>query len=82
MTDYLRKTNKRSMQHNELARYYSTQAHLSTIDNQLQSISYNKNNHHDSCNVLPAEIRKVIRHVNNNKAPDSDYLNTDLIKAI
>ena len=32
--------------------------------------------------VLPAEVTKTIRHVNNNKAPGSDDLNIELIKAI
>ena len=32
--------------------------------------------------VLPAEVTKTIRHINNNKAPGSDDLNIELIKAI
>ena len=32
--------------------------------------------------VLPAEVTKAIRHINNNKAPGSDDLNIELIKAI
>ena len=32
--------------------------------------------------VLPAEVTKSIRHINNNKAPGSDDLNIELIKAI
>ena len=32
--------------------------------------------------VLPAEVSKTIRHINNNKAPGSDDLNIELIKAI
>ena len=31
--------------------------------------------------VLPAEVTKYIRHINNNKAPGSDDLNIELIKA-
>ena len=32
--------------------------------------------------VLPAEVTTTIRHINNNKAPGSDDLNIELIKAI
>ena len=32
--------------------------------------------------VLPAEVTKTIRHININKAPGSDDLNIELIKAI
>ena len=32
--------------------------------------------------VLPADVTKTIRHINNNKAPGSDDLNIELIKAI
>ena len=32
--------------------------------------------------VLPAEVTKTIRHINNNKAPGSGDLNIELIKAI
>ena len=32
--------------------------------------------------VLPAEVTKTIRHINNNKAPGSDDLNIELIKVI
>ena len=32
--------------------------------------------------VLPAEVTKAIRHINNNKTPGSDVLNIELIKAI
>ena len=32
--------------------------------------------------VLPAEVTQTIRHINNNKAPGSDDLNIELIKAI
>ena len=32
--------------------------------------------------VLPAEVTKTARHINNNKAPGSDDLNIELIKAI
>ena len=31
---------------------------------------------------LPAEVTQTIRHINNNKAPGSDDLNIELIKAI
>ena len=32
--------------------------------------------------VLPAEVTKTIRHINNNKAPGSDDLDIDIIRAI
>ena len=32
--------------------------------------------------VLPAEVTKYIRHINNNKVPGSDDLNIELTKAI
>ena len=37
---------------------------------------------HTKDQTIQAEVTKTIRHINNNKAPGSDDLNIELIKAI